>query len=37
MIFDQNRNPKRSWSKIGRPDVNYGCPMKTSCYATARL
>ena len=28
MIFDQSRNPKRSWSKIGRPDVDYGCPTK---------
>ena len=28
MIFDQNRNPKRSWSKILRPDVDYGCPTK---------
>jgi len=37
MIFAQHCTSTRSWSKIGRPDVDYGCPTKISCYATTRL
>jgi len=37
MIFVHNSSSKRSWSKIGRYDVNHGHPAKISCYAATRF
>jgi hypothetical protein len=37
MIFAQKCGSKRSWSEIGRHNVNRGGNLKISCYASVAI